>query len=121
MASQAIRIDRFDVRVRLVAFVAVHPRHRDPVREPSGRPVPMARKAARAVRNELPGLFRGERMAGHAGNILHSHAVDLPVLVTAKAGVPVRTEIMHRPDMALHALHLFGEHVARVARLLVDR
>ena len=121
MTSQTVGIDRLDAGMGLMAFVAVQPRHRHLIGKPTLRGLPMARKAAFPVGNELALLLRRKGMAHHAGHLFHAHAVDLPVLVAPQAGRLVGAEVVDRLDMTSLALDLLGEHVPRVADRFFDR
>jgi len=116
MAAKAVFIGRLDAFVRLVAFVTVEPRHGDPVRKVIARRFPVAGQAAVPVRYERLLLPRRKRMAPHAGNILHPHPVNFPILMTAKTGVLFRTEGMNLLAVTILAGQLLHEDVTGMAR-----
>ena len=74
----------------------------------------MAAETAFSIRDELPRGLRGKWMAGHAGRLLHTQAMDLPVLVAPQACVPIRSEGVDATCMAVHAGYILHLHVASV-------
>lgn len=116
MTAQAIFIGRLDPGVRFVAFVTVQPSHRDPVREICSRRFSMAGQAPVAVRDEGLQPFWGEGMAPETGDVLHSHPVYLPVLMTAKTCILDRPERMYRVTVAIFADEFLHKDMPRVTR-----
>src|SRR5512147_2019983 len=103
MTAQTILIGRLDPRMRLMAFIAVEPRHRHLLRERRLSRPSMTAEAALPVGNKcLPFLWR-KSMTPQAGNIFHAHAVNLPIFMTTQTGVPVRPECMHLPAVTVPA------------------
>ena len=82
--------------VRDVALVTGQSRHRRVCRKTGARRFFVTGQAIRSLRNELFLLFPRERMARQARD-LGAHAVKPPPLVTAFAGVFIRSKGMDRP------------------------
>ena len=79
----------------------------------------MAREASLAVGDKGLLLFRREGMAPETGYVLHADAVNLPLLMAAKAGVLFRSEGMNRFAVAVFAGKLFHEHVPGMSRRFI--
>jgi hypothetical protein len=116
MAAQTVFIYRLYAIMRLVTLVTVQPSHGDLVGERCPPRLPVTAQAAFPVGNEHAGFFRRKRMTQDAWSFLHTRAMDLPVLVTAKTGILFRPEGMDRPLMAVPACKLFHIDMPGVTR-----
>src|SRR5512143_3511992 len=76
----------------------------------------MAREAMLPVGNEGLHFFRREGMATETGYVLHADAVNLPILVAAKACILFRYEGVDLFAVAVFAGKLFHEDMPGMSR-----
>jgi hypothetical protein len=114
VTSQAVFIRGLYMMVRFVTLITIDPCHGHLVGECRPGRVPVTAETAFTVGNEPAWCPWGEGMAGHARCFLHSQTMDLPVLMAAQTGVPVRSKCMNASRMTTHARNLLFRHVPRM-------